>query len=141
MLNFSLCASLFLHLCLVVAFLIFSISLHLAPSPMLIEFCFPLFLRSAQHWMQCTAPSACWLPVHQGCRWSAVRQHPRSLGPLQWTTNSSLSRSSSAPTTSLRPLSNWSPSPLVRRNSDPTNAWMDGWRGKTEREQISAWVG
>ncbi len=102
------------------------ICLHPLPSTMRVEFSFPSFLHSAQHWMQSTAPSACWLPVPRGCRWSAVRRRRRSPGPLPWTTNSSLSRSSNAPMTSPRLPSNWSPSPPVRRNSDPTNAWMVG---------------
>lgn len=90
--------------------------------------------------MQSTAPSGCWLPVPHGCRWSAVRRRHRSLGPLQWTTNSSLSRSSSALTTSPRLQSSWSPSPLVRRSSDP-NKCMDGWRGKRERERTDQCMG
>lgn len=98
--------------------------------------------------MQSTAPSACWLPVPRGCRWSAVRRRPRSPERLQWTTSYSLSRSSNAPTTSPRLLSSWSPSPLVRRNSDPTNAWMDGegrgrenglMHGKAKRDGRGFW--
>lgn len=125
--------SLFVLLRLGVALFIFLGSVYILHHPPC-EFWSPSFLRSAQRWMQSTAPSACWLPVPRGCRWSAVRRRPRILGPLQWTTNSSLSRSSSAPTTSPRPPSNWSPSPLVRRNSDLTSAWTDGeWRGRENR--------
>lgn len=38
---------------------------------------------SAQHWMQSTVLSACWLPVPRDCRWSAVRRRLRSLALLQ----------------------------------------------------------
>lgn len=104
-----------------------------------VELWFLSSLRSAQRWMQSTAPYACWLPVPRGCRWSAVRPHPRSLGPPQWTTSSSLSRSSNAPTTLPRLLSSWSPSPLVRRNSDPTNT--DGWMHRKEGERTDQCMG
>lgn len=109
-----------------------SICLHPPASTSWFEFWFPSFLHSARRWMQSTAPYGCWLPVPRGCRWSAVRRRPRSLGPLRWTTNSLPSRSSSALTTSPRLPSNWSPSPLVRRSSDPTKCMGGEERGRED---------
>ncbi len=94
--------------------------------------------------MQYVLPWSSWQPVRPACRWSVVKRRPPTRRPVRWTSSSSPSRSSSAPTTSPKPPSSWSPSPPVRKNSDPPSTGQghrlrkltagNRWSGRREKK-------
>ncbi len=87
--------------------------------------------------MQYVLPWSSWGPVRPACRWSVVKRRPPTRRSVRWTTSSSPSRSSSAPTTSPKPPSSWSPSPPAKKNSDPPAGQVHraGARLRTRRKE------
>lgn len=86
--------------------------------------------------------------MRPACRWSVVKRRPPTRRSVRWTTSSSPSRSSSAPTTSPKPPNSWSPSPPARKNSDPpagqvhrARARLRTWRKEQKLTAGNRWSG